>query len=299
MTRIEPASAEDIRRYARGALVAADALQRTPAPLDEINAAAGLLPPEALFDMGAEMPPGLRSVIRKLVGKVAGALAFGERTVYLDFSQPYERRRFTHGHEIGHEVLPWHQAAYFGDDQHTLHPDTRDALEQEANAFAAELLFGLDRFTEQADSYAPGIGVPLGLNPDFAVSAHAALRRYAERSRRQVALLALGRHLVYPGGQPALKVMTNQCTQSSSFSEQYGPITEISPPSLGVNNYPVANLAAQLNRGVAAEATEITLQTRRGPERFDAELFSNGHLRFVLVYRSARFSGRRVRISAA
>lgn len=301
MTTILAASPEQIRRYARGTLVAADALDRTPAPLDEINAAVGLLPPEALFEMGDDIPPGLMAKIRKLAGKVAGGLAFQEKTVYLDFSQPFERRRFTHGHEIGHGVLPWHRGAYFGDDQHTLHPDTRDGLEQESNAFAADLLFGLDRFIEQADSFAPGIGVPLSLNDVYAVSAHASLRRYGEGSRRRVAVLALGRYPVSPGGKPALKVMTRQCAESTSFLERYGPIAEIVPPTLEVGAYPLAAAAAQLvGTGVGVAPSEITLDTRRGRVRFDAELFSNGHLRFVLLYRRpAVLGGRRIRAVAA
>lgn len=51
--------------------------------------------------------------------------------------------------------------------------------------------------------------------------------------------------------------------------------------------------------GVASEPTQIVLETRRGLVPFDAELFSNGHLRFVLLYRSAVLSGRRVRVAAA
>jgi hypothetical protein len=299
VSTIQPASPDEIRRYARGALAQAGAVGQTPAPLDQINAAVGLRPAENLFEIGATTPPGMMAIIKKLAGKVLGAVALPEKVVYLDTAQPYERRRFTHGHEIGHEVLPWHQEAYYADDFMKLTADTREALEQEANAFSAEILFGLGRFTEQADSYAPSIDVPLSLNPQYEVSAQAALRRYAERSNRSVALLALGRFPVYPNGELSLKVMASQCAQSSSFLERYGPITGITPAALGTGRFPLAAAAAQLEIGVDPNLTEITLDTQRGPERFEAGLFCNGRLRFALLYRRGILSGRRVRVVAA
>lgn len=299
MSTIQQASPEEIRRYARGALIEAGAVGQTPAPLDRINEAVGLHPAQNLFEIGAETPPGIMSIIMKLTGKVLGAVALPEKVGYLDPTQPYERRRFTHGHEIGHKVLRWHHDAYYADDFTRLRADTRDALEQEANAFSAELLFGLERFTEQADSYAPSIDVPLALNPEYAVSAQASLRRYAEQSSRPLALLALGRYPVHPDGERSLKVMTSQCTQSASFLERYGPITEIAPAALSTARFPLAAEAAQLDIGVGTKTTEITLDTARGQERFEVGLFCNGRLRFALLYRRTILSGRRVRVVAA
>jgi hypothetical protein len=66
------ASLEDIRRYARGALHAADALEVTPTSLAAVEAAVGLLPAEQLFLAGADVPPGIAAIAAKLMKKVMG-----------------------------------------------------------------------------------------------------------------------------------------------------------------------------------------------------------------------------------
>lgn len=286
----------DIRRYARGALVAAGALRTTPAPLDDITAAVGLHT-EDLFDLGEddEPPPGVLKTMRKLAGKLLGALALPEKTVYIDSSLMPERRRYTQGHEIGHEALPWHRSAYWGDDKHTLAADTRDALEREANAFSAELLFGLNRFTEQADDLAPGLAAPLELAPVYQTSAHATLRRYVERSEHALGLLVFGRYFVQMNGGTALKVLPYQCVESQRFNERYGPVAQLAPGKFSISEEPVARVAAELGTGIGEEQVELTLDTRRGKVAFRAEVFSNGHFRFVLLYKRRLVQGRRLR----
>jgi hypothetical protein len=99
--------------------------------------------------------------------------------------------------------------------------------------------------------------------------------------------------------KPSLKVISNQCTQSASFLERHGPLTAIAPPALGLGAHPAAHVAARLSMGVADEASEIVLETKRGSERFIAEAFTNGRLRFLLLYRHDLLAGRRLRIAAA
>ncbi len=235
MTPLLAASLEDIRRYERGALEAADALDRTPAPLTQIEEAVGLLPAQELFAAGVEMPPGIAAIAAKLAKKVMGGLAFAEKRVYINTAdQALPRRRFVHGHELGHRVLPWQEQAYYADDDNTLDPQTRDALEWEANAFSAELLFGLDRFTKMADDWAPGIAVPLHLSGVFETSAHAALRRYVETSGHRVALLTLGRFPRHTKSErlPYLPVMADQCAESASFRDRFGAVTALAAKPL-------------------------------------------------------------------
>src|SRR4051794_29151259 len=176
-----------VARYARGALIAADALHVVPTPLDQVGAALKLHPPQDLFDL-ADAPPGLKERVKGLAGKVLGALAVRERTVYLDRTQSFPRQRFTHGHELGHRGLPWHEPAYFADDRGTLDPDTLQELEAEASAFSAELLFNLDRFTEQAHAARLGLATPLELADTYEASRRATVRRYVEDSPRACAL---------------------------------------------------------------------------------------------------------------
>lgn len=65
-----------------------------------------------------------------------------EQTVIVNDKNPRYRQRFTLAHELGHIVIPWHTGSVIDD----LDPDETGGvegfleMEQEANAFAAELL---------------------------------------------------------------------------------------------------------------------------------------------------------------
>jgi hypothetical protein len=231
------------------------------------------------------------------VKKVMGGPAYREKRVYLNTAEMNPpRRRFVHGHELGHQVLPWQEQAYYADDDTTLSPETRDAMEWEANAFSAELLFGLDRFATMANGYAPGIAVPLYLSGVFQTSAHAAMRRYVETSHHRVALLTLGRFRRHVAQGPYLPVMSEQCTQSTSFAERFGPITQLAAKPLVLGEHPALAAAAKIApTDVLEDSEELVLETKRGTTRFETEAFHNGRLNFVLLFQRGTFSGRRLR----
>jgi len=284
------ASSAEIRRYSRGALKLAGAMDVTPVPLDEIEQAVGLWPSQTLWEAGEDLPPGILAIIKKLGQKVLGGLAIGEKQIYLDVTLNMPRKRFVHGHEIGHKVLPWQEQAYFADDIMTLDLNTKRAMEAEANAFSADLLYGLDRFTTMADDFSPGIVAPLSLNTTFAVSAHAALRRYVETTQHEAALIVLGRY----GARP---LMIDQCIQSTSFFERYGPIIELQASGF-LRQHPVVEAISRASAGSTMDAGEVmTLDTKRGLVGFRTDAFTNGRLNFVLVYRRSVL-GRRLRLAA-
>jgi hypothetical protein len=291
MSELQVPSHTDIRRIARGSLVVAGALDVTPTPVQDVVQAVGLHQ-ENLFELGEDVPPSMLAIIKKLSGRVLGGMAIKERTVYVDASLPMPRRRFTTAHELGHDALPWHEAAYFADDRHTLSPATRHELEREANLYAAELLFGLDRFTEEADSYAPSLGVALELANNYEVSAHAALRRYAATSRHPVALVSMGDYTVRHG--TALKVFPEQCATSPTFASKYGPVTALVGNTVKVDGGEAFETLAKLSRGVHDEPIDLFLDTSRGSTKFQAHLFHNGRLRFLLLTRR-QLLGRRLR----
>lgn len=78
------------------------------------------------------------------------------RQILLDKDQPPLKHRWTEAHEIGHSVIPWHEASMMGDIDYTLAPACHDKLEAEANYAAGRLLFLGDRFIEECASVAPG-----------------------------------------------------------------------------------------------------------------------------------------------
>jgi hypothetical protein len=236
--------------------------------------------------------------MRRLLGKVAGAFAVRERVVYLDFTQPLPQQRFTHGHEIGHRALLWHDGAYYCDDQYTLDPDTHDELEAEANTFSAELLFHLDEFTHQAHASQPGLAPALELADTFGTSRHAAIRRYVEDAPRACALLILGKYPVHPGGRPSLKILHG--VESDDFRDRYGPIADCLPKTLALDEWQLARDAQSALRGQAGtpvlSGELTTTDSRRGNVRLDYELYSNTYRVFVLLMPHRRLLlGRQVR----
>lgn len=65
-----------------------------------------------------------------------------EQTVIVNAQNPKSRQRFTLAHELGHILIPWHTGSVVDhlDPEETGEVEDYSAMEQEANAFAAELL---------------------------------------------------------------------------------------------------------------------------------------------------------------
>ncbi|MDT0235373.1 ImmA/IrrE family metallo-endopeptidase [Curtobacterium sp. BRB10] len=287
---------DQIRRHATGALRAAGLGPHSvlPIPLADVATAAGLHR-QSLYDLGGEeeVPPALRGIFKKMKATVLGALSIPERRVFIDDTQTTARARFTEAHEIGHDALPWHHDAYYGDDRFTLDPASEAGMEAEANQFAADVIFALDRFTEQADSSRPSIDVPLSLNSEYQVSAQAAVRRYAETSRHPVAVLVVGRYL--SNGTPA-SVPIFQVHQSPAFTQRYGPVQQ----ALGVRRlstllYPDLRRLS-VDHPAHVDETTMMLTTNRGKVHFRAEGFTNGHVGMVLLTRKQPTLGRPVQL---
>lgn len=292
MSQIIAPTQEEIRRYARGTLRKADALDAIPVPLDAITEALGLAK-EDLFDVGIEtMPDKMKRAAAKFSGLILGALS-KEKTLYVNSSEAGPRGRFTQAHELGHESLPWHSAFFYVDDKTTLDPSTKLEMEAEANSFAAELLFSLDRFADEADAYAPSLGVPLQLSNKFGVSRHAALRRYAATSNHPVALITMGRNLA--GINPGFPVIRNQCETSAVFESKYGSVTSLVGNRMTTIEHPSVAALAEMTHAVHGEPVDVILDTKRGNATFQGHLFFNQYCRFILLTQPRRL-GRRIRV---
>jgi hypothetical protein len=265
-----------------------------PVPLDDVATAVKLRKAD-LYAIPPDAPPALRTAIAKLRGKTLGLLHVKDRRIYVDASLATGRRRFTEGHEIGHDVIPWHADAYFADDEHTIAPATRAQLEQEANVFSSELVFCGDQFAVETDGYAPGIQVPLAMTGTFQTSAHATLRRYGEHSSHELALLVLGRFPVATPHGPGLPVFQEQSVATSRFIKRFGPVTELFPRPVPSTEGPVGRMINDLAQSTVA-AADVTLDTRRGSVKFNAEAFSNNRLYFVLLWRHRPIAGRKLEL---
>ena len=110
--------------------------------------------------------------------------------ILLDQSLPPIKHRWNEAHEIGHSIIPWHQAA-MGDNLRTLSPDCRAEVEAEANFAAARLLFLRDRFTEYARSAQPSIGLIRSLTDTFGNTLSTTLYHFVETAGAQLPLLGM------------------------------------------------------------------------------------------------------------
>jgi hypothetical protein len=98
----------------------------------------------------AAAPAPLRRRIAAVRGRTLGALDRSARIIHLPRSRSGRtvttrvtetlQERFLIAHELGHDVLPWHQDALYLDNDAQLLPHARALFEREANYFAAALL---------------------------------------------------------------------------------------------------------------------------------------------------------------
>jgi len=275
-----------VARHARVALAAAGAVGKIPTPLDDVAAALDVRSTEDLFALDADAPPGLIARIMRISGRLKGAMAIRERTVYLDPNQAVPQGRFAMGHELGHKALPWHDDAYYADSERHLLPDTREELEAEANAFSADLIFNLGEFTDRAHASRLGLAAPLALTDLFQVSRRAVIRRYVEDAPRPCALVVFGQYVEVVNGTRCLKILNG--IESSSFADKYGPVTNCFPKYLPINTHPLARDAWAALCGRAAEPIVtgelMVTDTKRGSTRMDYEIHSNTYAAFTLLY---------------
>ena len=102
------------------------------------------------------------------------------RRILLDASLPKLKHRWSEGHEIGHSLLPWHEAIMLGDNSLTLTPACQEEVEAQANFAAGRLLFLRDRFTEEARSLEPSIEAVRALKEIFGNTLSTTLYRVVE-----------------------------------------------------------------------------------------------------------------------
>lgn len=169
---------------------------------------------------------------------------------------------------------------------------------RQANIFSAELLFAETACPAALTTALPVSGAPLELGDTYGTSAYAALRRYAQYSRHDVALLVFGKLIVHANSVPGLKVFPSQCAQSPSFARRFGAIVSLVPPVMLTAHDDAVTVAARARCGAGDTASlRVASQRRGGHIDLTAEVFTNGHLRFVLLHRNPRLASPRVRIA--
>lgn len=274
-----------ILAFSESALKKADVLDVLPTPLDAVAAAVDIA---EIVDIG-HLPTALEAQKPSGLHKILGALMYRERTVFIDLSQSDGRARLTKAHEIGHRIIPWHEATFQLDDLERITGRTRERLEEEAFLAGGHLIFQGARFHRKALDYKVSINTPLLLADEYGASYHATIRYYVTHHPDAIALLIAGRYPI-AGAVPIWRSV-----ESPSFSERFGRLV-VGPhqrlPVAAESRHPLGSIAHRaITQSKIADA-RVKIPDRGGHAReFVAESFFNQHNLLIMVSeaRATRF----------
>lgn len=152
------------------------------------------------------------------------------RRILLDASLPELKHRWSEGHEIGHSLLPWHEAIMLGDNSLTLTPACQEEVEAEANFAAGRLLFLRERFTEEARSLEPSIEAVRALKEIFGNTLSTTLYRVVESFGADRPLVGMISGHPHPSKRGRDFDPSRPCRhfiQSPAFRRHFGKISEV------------------------------------------------------------------------
>lgn len=107
---------------------------------------------------------------------------YPERVLATDYTLSPDRRKFSIFHEIAHYLLPGHQDAFYLCLESDMSEKTVYITEQQANRFAADLMFHADLFTRMANEMPVCAKTIKELAIKFGASFESTARRLVEKS---------------------------------------------------------------------------------------------------------------------
>ena len=280
----------DRRQYARirgeaGRLLRkADAVGAFPTPVDEITDAAGIeVAAENILseEFVSSARCGAGEALRRAASKVIGLFDARGRRVFIDRDVLPVRQTFLKLHETGHAVLPWQRDIYavIEDGEKELDPDTAELFDREASVFAAEVLFQLDGFINEAKDMPFGMSAPIDLSQRYGASIYASVRQYVSRHPRECAVIVLNAPEFEEGD--GFRAGVRRVVSSPSFRERFGEL------DLPRHFTPDDEIGAMVPVGTArsSEPRDIVLLDRNGVRReCVAESFTNTYQVFILIH---------------
>lgn len=289
-----------IRKHARQALRKADAIGAFPTPVDEVMEAAKVfVADEDLADEGflRRMRRAAKSAgqtLKRALDKVLGVVHVAARLVYLDKAVHAAKLPFLKLHETAHAVLPWQKDIYAvtEDCDKTLAPEIADEFEKEASAFATEVIFQLDEFTNEAAEHDINILVPVKLKKKYGSSIYSAVRRYVATHHRACLVLVLEPPVVHQ--DLGFTCVLRRVVASATFQEHFGELDwpeYFSPDDQIGAAVPVGGKRMSAHR-------RVTLVDRNGNRNeCVAEAFTQSYQVFVLIHSMKTLAKRRVLVT--
>lgn len=272
----------NIRKEAERRLREADAFGVFPTPVDDIMAAAKILmAPEDILDDGfiAKMRYKATKVLKSAIQKIWGVFDATARMIFIDRSVIKAKQTFLKLHEIGHAALPHQDKIFslFEDCKMSLDSETSELFDREANVFATEVLFQLDRFEQEAFDMNFGIKVPMDMSKRYGASVYATIRRYVHKNDKDCAVLVLNQPQV--SNDNNFNVSLRRFVASPSFMTKFGDCfpDHFTPQDEIWSRIP-------LNRAMS-RPFQIALMDRNGDSHeCVAECFNNTYQIFVLIH---------------
>lgn len=208
-----------------------------------------------------------------------------QKRILLDRDLPQLKHRWNEAHEIGHDIIPWHEGMMLGDTLETLTPSCHSIMEAEANYAAGQLLFLGSRFVEEATSHQPSLQLVRQLSGTFGNTITSTLWRLTEQAhggRAVVAMVSGHPHRARRKRDFDPLNPCRYCIQSPPFRDMFGSMTE---PQL----FSVAASYCGSQSGGSLGQEEVVLNDRNGDRHvFDFETFFNRHEALTLgVWRRA------------
>lgn len=215
---LQPAEVELIRKYAMALLREADAVGRTPTPLDELMDVAKLVYAGEInltLEEKRSLRQRLGSAFDWVMSSVEGLFSFHGREIWLSPELHPNRKVFVHAHEIGHHILPMHKQVAYLDNYATMNAELRDACEREANQAAIELLAQGDALRNYVDDSTITRHTLEAAAATFGISLQATARRIGEETRQDCCAV------IYFRARATGKLMEPHLYSSPSFEEGF------------------------------------------------------------------------------
>lgn len=222
---LTPTQYAAIRAQARRALEEAGGFGRFPTNVANIMAAAKVteVQEDVLNEAGflARMRKKAGAALKSAFSKVLGLFDAPSSLVFIDRTMKAVKQTFVRLHESAHAFLPWQRPLYavVEDCEQTLAPDVAELFDREANVFAAEVLFQLDTFSEEADGKPFEIFTPVNLSKKYGASIYASVRQYVSKNYRTCAVLVLNPPEPVPGS--GFRATLRRVVASKTFEEQF------------------------------------------------------------------------------
>ncbi|MBI3699659.1 MAG: ImmA/IrrE family metallo-endopeptidase [Afipia sp.] len=168
-----------------------------PTPIDRLIEIASITNVDSLPDdtFLQTLSEKARGFFVRAKQKLRGIADLRTKAIYTAPETNRGRKLFVKAHELGHQVIPWHNVdpAYL-DDNESVGPKATGIFEHEANFFGAETIFQGKNFRNLARDYQPSAAAIFTLADKHSASNQATAWRFVEEQDEPVALLQY-----YPG----------------------------------------------------------------------------------------------------